>query len=299
MAKTYNALVDDFITLSNDSSGSATGKTLINFGIRKFLGLSDWTFNKSTKTYSTGTSQQSYDPPYNMLKADWVSAWYGGRWYVPAEIKDGKTWQIINSVGNVTSSIPIYWFVSNTSHKISLYPASVDSKGTVKVGFTKKIRDYSASDYSTGSVTALSAGTVFSGIGTSWGSIMAGRYIKMSATDTAVDGFWFEILSVGSTGSLWVREPLPNAATNAAYTISEMMPFPDGHEDLPLWYALDRYYQMKEKPTLAREYERMWKEDSVDLLRRDSRSVTGLITQQGEVEQPDVNRDSWFIGTLS
>ena len=132
---------------------------------------------------------------------------------------------------------------------------------------------------------------------------MAGRYIKLANTNTEIDGFWFEILSVGSTGALYVREPSPNltSGTSHTYVISELIPIPDGFEDLPLWYALDRYYQMKEKPNLAKEYERFWRDGLGDLTGRDSRSVTGIVEKEvlGDTNiPPDINSNPWLLGTL-
>lgn len=296
--KSFNSLVSDFLALSNDSSGTVLAKNLINIGTKKVLGLSDFTFNRDSKTYSSGTSTQWYDSPYNSAKIDYVAYEYGGTWYVPKEIRDGETWQTINSV-STTSSIPYYWFVSNATKRIGLYPASADASGTIKVGFTKKIRDFSVTDYSTGSVSAVSGGSIFTGVGSIWNAKMVGRYLQVSSGSTQLEDFWFEITSFGSATSVNVKESIPNAVSISNYTISEMIPLPDGYETLPLWYSLGQYYQMKEKPVLGREYERMYKEGIQDLLNTDSRSVSGLMEQQnlGTPEPPWSN--PWTMGTIA
>lgn len=299
MAKSYLQLATDFTTLSNDASTSnlTLGKSLINIGIRKVLGLSDWTFMKDSKSISSGTSVQDYDPPYNMYKLEYVNVWYGNVWYVPKEVKDGESWRKLNAV-TVYSSIPQYYYISNRTHKISLFPIPNDSNGTIKMGFTKKIRDYSVTDYSTGSVTVSSAGTIFTGNNTTWHAGMVGRYLQVTDTNTAIDDYWFEITNFSSATTVSVKEVSPNAVSGGTYTISELVPLPDGFESLPLWYSLFHYYQMKEKPTLAREYERFYNDGVLDLLARDSRSVTGLIEKQAPITMYDVNANPWTMGTI-
>jgi len=299
--KTFTQLATDYTTLSNDDSAGnlALGKTLINISAKQILNMSDWTFNKDSKTISTGTGIQNYDPPYNMLKMDYVRYWYGGVWYTPKEIKSGELWSKLTDVPSVTSSIPEYWYVSNRTNKIGLYPASADSSGTIKMGFTKKIRDFSVSDYSTGSASVSANGTIFNTTTGTWNDKMVGRYIKVSSTDTPIDDFWFEITGIDSTGTAYVKQQAPNAVSGGSYTISEMIPLPEGFGELPLYYALGQYYQRKEQPVLAREYTIMYKEGVDDLLMRDSRSVTGLVEKEEPVGLENPSFNPWKMGTIS
>jgi len=299
MAKTYNQLVDDFKSINNDSSSGTIGKTFLNIGIRKILGLSDWTFLRGTKQYSTGTSVQTYRIPYDADRADYLKYWYGGAWYYPEQVHGDKRWTEINAVDTVTASIPYYWYFDSPSKQIYLYPKSTDVNGTIIVEYTKKIRDFSVSDYSTGSVSCSSSGTFFTGVGTSWGTPMEGRYIKVSSGISSMDGFWFEIDSVGSTTNLVVKELIPEAVSEGTYVISELMPFPEGFEDLPLWYSLEKYYRFRQDTSLAREYKTMYEEGISDLKRRDSKTVKHLIEQQSPVCPENPSYDPWRMGPLS
>jgi len=298
--KSFNQTVSDFKILSNDSSvaNDTLGKSLINIALHKVLAMSNWTFNKDSKTFSSVASQQSYDPPYNAARIEYVSVTFGSVVYVPKEVRDGKDWAILNSVV-VTSDVPQYWYVSNRTKKISVFPVPASVNQTWKIGFLKKNRDYSASDYTTGTVTTTANSTAIVGAGTSWNKAMIGRYIQISGTNTILDGFWFEITAVTDTTHLTVREFAPVAVATASYTLTEMMPFPDGFEEIPLWFALDKYYQMKEKPVLAREYEKMWTESVAEMERKDSRSATGLLEKQGDLNPIDPNINPWGITILN
>jgi hypothetical protein len=264
-------------------------------GSRKVLSMSNWTFNKDKKYISTGTNIQEYDPPYNSAKIEYVNVWHGNVWYVPPEIRSGSDWAKLNNVQSY-SSIPQYWYVSNRSKKVKLWPIPTDVSGTIKIGYVKKIRDMSTTDYTTGSVYVGTANSIyFNGVGTSWGSTMIGRSICVTASSTQADNYWFEIDNVSSAGSLTVKESIPAAFGSVAYTIADLIPMPDGFEDLPTWYALSQYYQTKEKPTIAREYERVYKEGIEELINRDSRSATNLITKKEPLDIVSPNSNPWGI----
>jgi len=296
MAKTISQLVTDFKTLTNDTSTSSgtLAKTLINFGVRSVLATQNYTFNRSYQDFSSATSIQSYEKPYDALKITSVYYWDSGVWYALPEVRTDAQWRNINST--VVTGLPYCWSVSNETGKIGLSPIPSNSKGTIRINYLKKIRDIGVSDYSTGSVSGTSGGTTFSNGSAVWTSLMQGRALSVSGTNTVADGMWFTIDKVASGGTIiTVRESIPDTITNATYNISELIPLPDGYEDIALWYALDRYYQIKEKPALAREYERKYKEQLGELMNQDSRSASGLITQESDGGMVGPNINPWSI----
>jgi hypothetical protein len=294
--KSFAQTNTDFTTLSHDASTAnvALGKSLINTCIKKVLSLSNWTFNKDSKTYASVALQQEYDPPYNAAKLEYVNVYYGGVWYAPIEVRNGTQWRLLNNV-TVYSDIPNYWYVSNRTKKWSLSPIPSSTGTVIKVGFTKKIRDLSVADYTTGTITTTANSTAIVGVLTVWTKRMIGEYIKITSADTIVGDYWFEITGVTDATHLTVREEVPVAVAGASYTIAEMIPLPDGFEDIPLWYALSIYYQQREQPVLAGNWERMYKEGIAELERRDARSVVGILEQQGEIGGIDPNSNVWGI----
>jgi len=294
--KSFNQTVSDFQTLSGDNSTDTQtlGKSLINTCIKRVLARADWTFNKDSKTYTSVASQQDYDPPYNAARLEGVSVYVGGVWYAPQEVRSGEAWRKLNAV-TVTSDIPNYWYVSNRTKKWSLFPIPSSSGNTMVLKFLKKIRDYSAADYTTGTITTTANSTAIVGDTTVWTKRMIGRYIQITSADTIIGDYWFEITDVIDATHLTVRELVPVAVTGASYTIAEMIPLPDGFEDIPLWYALDLYYQMREAPVLAREYERMWKESLEELEGRDARSSVDILKKQGKLYPTNPNENPWAI----
>ena len=296
MSKSFNQTITDFTTISHDSSAdnTALGKSLVNTCIKKVLSSSDFTFNKDSKTYASVAKQQYYNPPYNADKMEYVNVYYGGVWYSLKEVRDGKSWRTLNNVA-VYSDVPQYWYISNRTHKFGIYPIPSSTGTVIQVGFTKKIRDLSVADYTTGTVTNTLNSTAVVGAATVWTKGMIGRFIKITSADTIAGDYWFEITAVTDGTHLTVREEIPAAVAGASYTIAELIPLPDGFEDIPLWYALSIYYQTKEIPALSLRWEKEYLGGLNDLVTSDSRSVVGILKKQGIVSGIDPNVNPWAI----
>lgn len=298
--KTFNEVVSDFQDLSNDSSGSAQSlaKKLANTGIKRLLGLADFSFNKGTGTISSGTNTQYYKINHRADKIDYLKVDYGGITYTPKEVKTEEIWNRINYVPTY-SNVPQYWFFKPETKEIGIFPIPSDGSPVITQRFTKRTIDFSVSDYSTGTVLASSGGTFFQTTTGTWNTGMTGRGIKVYGTNTPIDNFWFEISEVSGTATAYIKGLIPNAIASGSYIISEIVPLPEGFEDLPLWFALNRYYQMKEKPVMAREYKDMWDEGTRELMRRDISTTNKVLTKESEIGVIDPNTDPWSISITS
>jgi hypothetical protein len=295
--KSFNQTITDIQGITKDNSADTLTllKMWVNECVHHDLSLSDWNFNKDSKQYTSVAQQQDYDTPYNAAKISYVRIYVGGIWYTPKEVKSGTLWSQLNYV-NVYSDIPIYWHVHNRTRKVSIYPIPSSTSQTIKVGFTKKVRDLSVADYTTGTIsTTANSLTIVGAGGATFNPKMVGRWIKITSTDTVLGDMWFEISDYTNATTILVRESIPVAVTGASYTIAEMIPFMEGFEDIALRYALDKYYQFREKPTLAREYERMWTESLTEMMSRDQRSADGVLEKETPLQVIDPNRNPWAI----
>lgn len=296
--KSFYQTYTDCQNITKDSSTDtlALFKTWINDCCHKVLSLSDWNFNKGSKSYTSVAQQQGYDKPYNAAKISYVRIYMGGVYYTPKEIKSGTLWQQINYVP-VYSDVPQLWNVSNRTGKINIYPIPSSTAQTIKIGYTKRIRDLSVADYTTGTVTTVANDNTITGAGgATWVNKMAGRYIKITSTSEVIGDMWFEIDSVvPATPTLEIKENIPVAVAGASYNIAEMIPFMDGFEDIAQFYALDKFYQMREMPVMAREYERMYNEALDEMMNRDQRSADGVLEKETPVQILDPNANPWAI----
>jgi len=295
--RSFTATYTDCQSISQDSSASSLAlfKTYINACVHKVLSLSDWNFNKSYKDYTTTASQGTFEKPYNAAKINRVRVYSGGIYYTPYEIRDDKLWQRMNYTITY-SDVPSYWHYDDETGEVGLYPYHSTASDTVRIYFTKRVRDLSVADYTTGTVTTVANDRTITGAGVTWINKMEGRYIKITDASNVIGDIWFEITSVvPASSTLEIRENMPVASATASYTIAEMIPFMDGFEDIALWFSLDKYYQMREKPVLAREYERFWKEALYEMEARDLKSVDKILVKEPPVGVIDPNTDPWGI----
>ena len=130
--------------------------------------------------------------------------------------------------------------------------------------------------------------------GASWTNSRVGQSIKITS-GVACQGLFFEIVGVLDTTHLYVKNFVQEIITNSSYTINEMIPFLEGFEDLIVWFAVDKYYQMREMPSIAQTYEKMWRDSLEQMKARDQRSIEGILKKETPVGLTDANSNPWCI----
>ena len=283
MAKTFTQLNADYLTLSKDSSTDNTtlGKTLINNYIRKVLSMKDWSFNTGFGTMTTVANQQAYELPYDCYKVRSIRVLNGSTNYFPEEIVDRDDWNSLNRT-TTTSDVPTYYHV-NEDGQIELYGIPATTGHTIYIYYRKTARNFTASDYTTGTVTLTKGSVYVVGTGTLWTSDMAYRHFSL--TD---DGFWYEIAGYTNQAYLTLKKAFKGTSVAAGatptYTIGELVPFPEGHEDIPLWGALAEYFRMRgENLSMSELYEKRYQEGIAILMRTDRRTEGNMIKNIAEI----------------
>lgn len=295
--KTFTEIKTDFANKSHDSNYDPTQD--LNDAIHYVMSLADWNFNKDSVSYTSVASQQDYPRPAVAAKIRYMNVFTGNQWYTPTEIKDGKLWRQLNYTQNNFADQPQYWFTSNNSLKCSLFPIPTNAGNTINIGYTKRLINLGVADYSTGSVSATAGATTITGsITTAFNAAMAGSYITVSATNSGIDGLWFEILSVTDAHTLVVKQQIPVALSGASYTVAQMVPFMDGFEDIALYRALDRYYRVRELESMADAYKKDWETMLDEMKTRDFRSSDELVKKQRPVEIINSNLNQWSINLI-
>ena len=307
MAKTFLQAVTDVATLTNDPSlaiGQANEtltKSLLNMGIKYIMNLADWNFNKTSVDLTSVASQQDYLLPYNMERMNYVSIYANNLWYTPQEIKHGRTWQQINYVTTTYTDVPLYWYYKNNASLVSIFPTPESAGNTIRVGFTKKLRDLSdTTGYSTGHINTVAGSNIITGVGTTFTPRMVGSSLQITSATTQTGDFWYEITGYSSPTSITVKPTVPVtlAGGTTDYIINEMIPFAEGFEDLATWFALDKYYQTRELPAMANQYAAMWRDALQEMKARDQRSVDGILKKEKPIEYLDPNADPYAIHIL-
>jgi len=236
-----------FGDLSNNSSSDnlSLADKLTNIEEKRILSSRNWPFLEKQFTTETDSSNQFVVLPQYVDRVFTVTVTVDDRVYSPKECPSRAVWDRLNET-SVSSDIPEWWFVYDG--KVGLYPEPATSSNTITINGKRLAKDLTIADYTTGGVvtTVLDSATV-TGTGTTWATSMAGRWLRITESDTddKGDGFWYEILSVASTTSLTLVRPYKGTAItggNAAYTISQCSLLPEQYQDLPIYGALRTYY---------------------------------------------------------
>jgi hypothetical protein len=248
--------------LSGDSSSAnlTVLDSLHNEFIREVITIKPWPFRQKTVTRSTETDN-IHDLPADCGKVVNITVTIGSTKYSPRRVKTREDWDKLTQSTNTTSNTPEAYFVFGKTY--SFYPApSSATTDAVTIVYVREHKDLSIADYTTGGVlTATNGSTSIVGTGTTWTSAMAGRYLRITDSDTANkgDGVWYEIASVTSATALALVAPYAGTSIssgNAAYAIGQTSIIPEDFQMLPIHRTLEHYFTFmqpeKERAQLAK-----------------------------------------------
>lgn len=254
-----------FGSLTNDSTSAnlTLGDTFINDSIRAVLSLRPWAFLEKTETIDTVASQQRYEIP-NSLKDSLTDVYVtiGTNIYAPLPVVSELDWKVILESALGEGDQPVYWYREGT--KVYFAPTPATAGSTITFRGRERARDLSIADYTTGTIVSVANGGVaVVGNGTTWATSMAGRFIRITESDTALkgDGRWYEIASVESATTLTLKKPYEGttiAAGAAAYTIGQMMPIPEEYDIAPVYRAVALYYTKEDVTSISDRFWRMY-----------------------------------------
>lgn len=297
--KSFYTLTQDYLILGKDDSTAnlTLGKKLINYFLRKVLIAKKWSFHKTFSEITTIADRQWYALSFNCYKVLGIQVEVSDTTYHPKEIVNQNTWNKLNRT-ITTSDIPQFWRVNpyavDGAKRLEVYPHSSSAGNTITVFYIKKIKDLSKDDLESsaasyyGTISITPGAILITGTGTSFNSSpyfgnksIIDRWIQF--TD---DGDWYKITNVASDTSLIISPYFGGQSiTNGYFTVGEMIPLPDGFEDIILWAALSVYYKQRgENLKMAREYEKMFKEGFVELMRVDSTTEKAFLESNKDIE---------------
>lgn len=185
-----------------------------------------------------------YDLPYDYEELINVTVQVGSNLYTPKECPTREFWDQINQV-MYTSDYPEWFYIYQG--QIGFYPIASSAGRQITYNYNRTVADISMADYTTGTVTATNGSTTITGSGTTFTAPMAGRWLKITPTDTAGasgDGIWYQIDAVASATSLTLVKAYQGATVSSgtAYIIGQMSILPDPYQDLPVYDAAALYY---------------------------------------------------------
>lgn len=284
--KSYTQLRSSYgVATKNTATTNLTnGDEWMNDSYKRICGLQDWPFLALTRNITTIASTQAYNLPYDTGQVRSVYVTVGSYRYTPREVPTREAWDRLNQVV-VTSNIATHFFVYNNQLLLFPIPASAN---TITVNSKRLVKDLSIADYTTGNVQSIAnAGTAVVGTGTAWTTAMAGRYIRITDSDTANkgDGFWYEIASVGSATTLTLSRAYGGtsiSAGTAAYTIGQMSVLPEFYEQLPIYEAASIYWGLNPmQGNRSKYYDTKFKEGLAEMKKTYGSVTTNVVLDDG------------------
>jgi hypothetical protein len=232
---------------------------IANDDYRMICTMRDWPFLERLRTLTTVASAQFYNLPYDCEKVREVSVIVSSNRYTPKLCPDRKFWDNLN-LSSFTSDTPEWYFIFNG--QVGLWPTPASTGNTINITQKCRVIDLNVADYTTGTIVSVANGGVaVVGSGTSWTERMAGRYIRMTYSNTANtgDGVWYEISGVTDATHLTLVRTYGGtaiAAGSATFNIGQMPLLPESFHALP-WYKAAAAYWAKEDEDRAASFEMM------------------------------------------
>lgn len=207
--------------------------------------------------------------------------------YTPKPSPSRNHWDELNTV-ETTSDFPQWWFVQEG--KIAFWPRQSNDGNRIFITGKVRVPDLNIADYTTGTIDVITNGSVaVTGSGTSWTKSMAGRWIRVTHSNTDAssgDGEWYEIASVASSTSLTLVRPYGGRSLTtgaaAAYTIGQMPLLPEAFHDLPEVYGAWRYWLKEKDSERANGFKAMYTEGVAELFTSYGINDLSMVVDDGE-----------------
>lgn len=243
---TFNQIYSETQAQTQDTDTSASLpviKRAINQGMRKFGAILAREWRTVDKTFSTVASQQFYQTPEDCIRIKSITITSGTTVYPLTEIASEDEWQQLN-IRPSTSNYPMYYYVKGND-QFGIWPtpaASTASAGTLL--YEHAMRDMSADDYTTGTVSVTAGSAAVVGSSTTWTANMVGR--TLFVTDGSADGMGYKVSAFTDTTHITLENNYGGATgSGKAYSIGEVPDIPEEFHEALVDYALYRYYRYR------------------------------------------------------
>jgi len=289
----YTKSLTLYQNLTKDSTTRNTDifNVLLNEKIRSLLSSFPRHFLERSKNINTVASQQFYDLPFNFKKMLNCYITVGSTKYIPLESPNRDYWDELNRSVN-TSTMPQYYFIFN--NQIGFYPIPSASSNVITINYEIRVKDLSIADYTTGTITTATNGDeTIVGSGTTWTTKMAGRWIRITDSDTANtgDGEWYKIDSVTDATNLELVSPYQGSsitAGSANYVIGQMSEIPEDYQMIPIYECISDYW-WKEDKNKAQAYAEKAKELKKEMNQYfSSKTKSPVIEESLDIKNPNL-----------
>jgi len=264
------------ISGSTNSTSLTQAKQDINIGYKRFDAALGRYFTRKQQFANLVSGQKYYQIPVDSIRVMEVSVVVSSGFEYPLrQVRSEHEWREMNIVTNYGSNLPTHYFVYGND-QIGIYPTPAQNvTNGLRFVYQPTDIDLSQDDYTTGTATVSNGGVAVTGTNTVWTSAMAGRQFQV--TD-GTDGNWYEVLSVTNNTSLTLKTPyVGSSVSGGTYKIAQVFIFPGEYDDVPVDYALARFYESRNNSARAKYHMDKYQEAVTEALERYSSSSTSHV----------------------
>jgi hypothetical protein len=275
------------ITGDTSAAALAAFKRDINEGGSVFLNRLGRKFNHEIKITNIVDGQQYYQMPSDVIRVSDIRVLNGTTYYVPELVTSEEMWNKMNST-TYSGNYPTHFYIRGFN-EIGLWPIpSSNVTNGLTVSFEPQHVELTQADVTTGSVTVSNGSINVTHSGTSFTPQMVGRYFQV--TDST-DGRWYRIGAYVSSSSIQLENYYEGiSGSGRSFRIGEIMKIPQGYQDAPVFFALDRYYLTQGDKNTAAVYSLRF-----DQKLKSAKSTYGKSTAKSGVKKGNSGRPmSWI-----
>lgn len=226
-------------------------KRAINQGMHKFGAILNRDWRVVYRTFPTALNQQYYQMPEDAIRIKSLTVTVGSITYPLTEIVDEDQWQGLN-LRVQKSSVPEFYFVLG-SDQFGIWPVP-QAANTATIGFEANMRDMTADDYSTGTVTMIANSPAVVGAGgAAFTAAMVGRTLFVDPSGGTGDGSGYKVASFTDTTHITLENNYAGAAGSYNYLIGQVPDIPDEFHEALIDYAGYRYYRRRRDLQTAKD----------------------------------------------
>lgn len=294
--RTTTQYTADFINFTNNTSSDnvTLGLKLVNDAMRYLVGI--FFFNESTYTVPGGTvsNQAGYQLPFNNKQVINTTVLIGSVLYQPQEVSTRKAYDALNVIPFQNDYAQYYYIYNN---QLLLWPAPASAGDPITINYKRRLRDLSAPDFTSGTVTVSNGSASVTGSAGNWTTNMAGRWLNIPQTTsntTSGDDEWYQIASVTNGTTLILDNQYQGqsiTSTAGGYTIGEVPILPEDFQDLPLYRACYIYYTFINSNTEKSDYFKALYDEGYARLEAEFGSKTasvGVTSQDMSIVNPNL-----------
>lgn len=281
-------------------SGDYTPATLeqaksdMNIGQQRFNAALGRYFSRKQQFTDLIEQQGIYQTPIDCVKVLGMTVLVSQTYQPPVkEIRSEYQWRQITSYP-YTSNWPTYYFMIGND-ELSLWPTPSQSV-TNGLRFYYQQQDYSlsiedvTSDTTNQTVTVTNGSTLVTATGGVFTPDMVNLWFQVSGVNNLN---WYEIVDVPTASTLTLKSPYVGLSGSAqAWRIGQSFIFPQEYDDVPIDYALARFFEGRNNSVRAKSY---YNEDPNNLGRYNAALKDAIENYSSSNESSVITSDDQYL----